>query len=128
MTKIKINPTEHAVLEVLEANSRRDGELCITFSWIADDAKLALKEVRRACRSLKKKGLAEFYRGLMTEDGEVAGSGYCVSKAGEAYLKPCDVCGDVITYDYAADNGAQILECEKHYKQSPKLTQTQTLL
>lgn len=114
-SKIKLNENERRVLEVLANDSLRDGEMCITFDWIEGETKLNTKDVRRSCRSLRKKGFAEFYRGLMTEDGEVAGSGYCVSRAGEAFLKPCDVCGDVIMYEYDGK-----LECEKHYKQSKK--------
>ena len=127
MTKIKINPTEYAVLEFLAAGWDGD-QNCYYFRGIVSALKLELKQVRRACRSLAKKGLAEYQRGLFDDEGRAAGSGYCATRAGAAYIAPCDVCGDVITYDYVAENGAQILECEKHYKQSPKLTQTQTLL
>ena len=43
--------------------------------------------IRRACRSLARKGLAEYMRGLWTEDGEMAGAGYGITKAGVERLK-----------------------------------------
>lgn len=113
--KITLNENERKVLAVLDEVTDTWGERCITFSWIIDDAKLTLKEVRRACRSLRRKGLAEFYRGLMDEDGRVAGSGYCISKSGKAFMHPCDVCGAEASYDYDGK-----LECETHYRQSAK--------
>jgi len=51
-----------------------------------DDA-LDIKEIRKACRSLRDKGLASYMRGLMTEDGEVAGSGYQCSDRGRALVE-----------------------------------------
>ena len=38
--------------------------------------------VRRACRALKRKGLAEFGQGLWKSDGGLAGSGYAATEAG----------------------------------------------
>lgn len=40
------------------------------------------ERARSACRSLAAKGLAQYWRGLFTEDGEVAGSGYAITRAG----------------------------------------------
>lgn len=56
----------------------------LSFRSIARRAKIKRTEIRRACRSLKRKGLAEFHRGCWTEDGEPAGSGYSATRAGEA--------------------------------------------
>jgi hypothetical protein len=112
---VRINDNERRVLSFLDAETDHWAENCITFSWIADDTKLGLKEVRRAARSLRRKGLAEFHRGLMTEDGQVAGSGYCISKAGQALLHPCDICGAEAQYEYEGKR-----ECENHHGQSVK--------
>lgn len=112
-----------AVLKVLHDDSRIDGEMCIGFSWIMGATILSMgrKEVRDACRSLRNKGLAQFVRGLMTEDGQVAGAGYCITMDGCAFLQPCDVCGKMIDYDYTNEkNGQSILECSNHYQKSPK--------
>lgn len=45
------------------------------------------RTVRRNARYLKRKGLAEFYAGLFTEDGEVAGAGYAITEAGREFLE-----------------------------------------
>lgn len=113
--KVRINDNERKVLTVLDEVTDTWGERCLPFSWIIDGENLDLKAVRRACRSLRKKGLAEFHRGLMDEDGQVAGSGYCISKAGKAFMHPCDVCGDESTYSYDGKK-----ECEQHYGKSTK--------
>jgi hypothetical protein len=77
-----LTQNEREVLRVLFESSQPDGEMCLPFSYIEGDTKLNTKEVRKACRSLRMKGFAQFYRGLMTEDGEVAGSGYSITEAG----------------------------------------------
>lgn len=59
------------------------GEFCTSFRQIEIDAGLSRKVVRDSCRALRKDGLAEFYRGLMTEECDVAGSGYCITEAGK---------------------------------------------
>lgn len=48
---------------------------------------LTLSQARRACRTLAGKGLAKCEHGLLTEDGEVAGSGYRCTEAGRAALQ-----------------------------------------
>ncbi len=40
-----------------------------------------------AIKELKKHEMIEFWRGLMTEDGEVAGSGWCRSRKGNEYVE-----------------------------------------
>lgn len=129
--KIKINENERIVLEVLAEEWNSDSS-CFYFKGILSRLKglkneLDLKQVRRACRSLAKKGLAQFVRGLFDEDGMVAGAGYCATEAGVAMITPCDVCGRLATYDYEVDekgeqtmnDGQRVLECEEHYKKSP---------
>ena len=129
---IKLNDNEKNVLTALAECTRSGGELCMAFKSIASytEPDLDEKAVRRACRSLKVKGFAEFHRGLMDDDGKVAGSGYCVSDEGEAFLSPCDVCGCKTTYEYKVNERGEtdfihgtiaIRECKEHYKQSPKL-------
>lgn len=84
---INITPDERKVLRVLE-RIRGDYEaFCfLSFRPICRRTKLTHNQVRRCCRSLKRKGLAEYGRGLWTEDGEVAGSGYACTKAGAEAL------------------------------------------
>ena len=82
----KINENEKKVLTVLASAYGSDLN-CFCFETIINESGLDLKQVRRACRSLKKKGLAEFYRGLFDEDGMAAGSGYCCSEDGNKYIE-----------------------------------------
>jgi len=83
----EITPTlddhEKAVLERLDWAG---GEYFWGFDTIAVDMQLEHDQVRNACHSLKAKGLACFARGLMTEDGELAGSGYGITDNGRRYL------------------------------------------
>ena len=60
---------------------------CRFFSGIAKSCELDVRYVRRACRSLSRKGLAEYVRGLFDEDGMIAGSGYCATLQGIEYIK-----------------------------------------
>ncbi len=79
--KEKINENEQKVLLELSTIWGYD-ENFYAFDQLANLTKLDRKQVRRACRSLAKKGLAEFGRGLMDDDGMVAGSGYAATKKG----------------------------------------------
>ena len=74
------NPKE---VKVLAALASVGGDFCvIPFRSIARRVRLKRAEIRLACRSLTRKGLAEFHRGCWTEDGEPAGSGYAATKVG----------------------------------------------
>lgn len=62
------------------------------FRAICDHDGLPHDRVRRAVRGLARKGLAQYARGLCTEDGDFAGSGYCCTELGwrvyEALARP----------------------------------------
>ena len=73
---------ERKVLGAL--NFSEDGHCFCGFAWLMEETGLDRKAVRRACRSLKKKGLAQFARGLWNEDGEPCGSGYAATEQGAA--------------------------------------------
>ena len=84
---IKINENERKVLETLVHRNSETGEIAyMYFRNIAAETKLELKQVSRACRSLRKKGLAEFMRGLFSDDGMAAGSGYGATPEGEKFI------------------------------------------
>lgn len=80
---------DHAkVLEALAEGTRSGYDFyCLTFrdvmsiSGIEDRSK-----VRRICRSLARKGLAQYAKGLWNDDGEPAGAGYHITKAGQAVV------------------------------------------
>jgi len=80
---MKLNDNERKVLACLVVCGEDYCGYCyFNFRSLTGPTKLNRREVRLACRSLKRKGLAEFGRGLWSEDGEPAGSGYRASKAG----------------------------------------------
>ena len=92
---MKLNDTEKRVLRAL-AEEWNEEMNCYYFRTIATtvnesgNPKVDLKIVRRACRSLRRKGLAEYQRGLFNDDGEVAGSGYCATRAGAELIAGLD--------------------------------------
>lgn len=86
MTAPKLNPIEERVLAVLAIGSADFG--CFTFAGIASRTRLARPKIRLACRALARKGLAEYHRGLWSEDGRPAGAGYGVTQAGRERADP----------------------------------------
>lgn len=53
---------------------------------LVDPSLLSRDMAGAICRSLKDRGFARYQRGLFTEDGETAGSGYGITRKGLAYL------------------------------------------
>jgi len=78
---MNLTANEDMVLTCLQEN-RDDycGFSFLSFRQIEDRIGLDRKKIRRACRSLARKGEAEFSSGLWTEDGGMAGSGYAATK------------------------------------------------
>lgn len=140
-TPIKINDKERKVLEILADAYHPDEWGAYAFASLSRQTKLEVKEVRRACRSLAKKGLAKYERVLWNEDTGPAGAGYRATEEGAAFIDPCDICGGRISYDYTIDangkhdwekgydekTGRHIRECNEHYKQSAARPQQTTL-
>lgn len=56
------------------------------FDTLSKRTAIEKRLVRTDCRRLARKGLAKFGRGLWTDDGEPAGSGYAITDAGRAHL------------------------------------------
>ena len=93
---MKINDNEKACLEVLARNSTPN-EMFISFSYIMGDTGFDRKLVRRSVRSLARKGLAKYARGLTNEDGEMAGAGYAATCEGrDMIIKKCEECFEEI--------------------------------
>jgi hypothetical protein len=72
---------ELRALEVLSDHYGAEGP-CLYFRTIAEIGGIDPKKVRRAVRSLARKGYAEYVRGLFDDEGKTAGSGYCCTRAG----------------------------------------------
>lgn len=77
-----MSPMQLNCLAALQTHSRPHGEMCVPFRTIEQSTKLSRTHVKRSVRALARIGLAEFHKGLCTEDGEFAGAGYCVTPAG----------------------------------------------
>lgn len=58
------------------------GEQCVYFRTIASRANMPEAAVAKSARELRAMGLAQFMRGLMTEDGMCAGAGYAITADG----------------------------------------------
>lgn len=76
----EVSENERKVLGALLEGEGYGGFSAFGFRSLVSMTGLERKVVRRACRSLARKGLAEFHKGLWTEDGEPAGSGYSATK------------------------------------------------
>lgn len=79
---MKLNENQLKVLTFLA----EDTDLCFPFKTIASHTNLDVKTVRRACRSLARKGLSECIHGLFDDDGFVAGSGYACTWEGKDFF------------------------------------------
>ena len=73
-------------LEALEGLTCSDGEMCVPFAPIERETGYDRRTVRRYIRALARKGFAEYFRGLCTKDGDFAGAGYCITRAGVSEL------------------------------------------
>jgi hypothetical protein len=126
--KAKINDNERKVLEKLAEDWHPDEWGAYSFAPLSRITKLEVKQVRRACRSLAKKGFAKYERTLVDMDGVPAGAGYRATEEGAALITPCDLCGSRATFDYHVDkkgefawDGRRVRECEVHYGKSGKM-------
>lgn len=79
----KLNDNEKKVLAFLVAVCGDYGQAS-PFAPIMECWTLSRPDVRRACRSLRRKRLAEYWRGLWTEHGDPAGAGYGATAKGRA--------------------------------------------
>jgi hypothetical protein len=86
----KLSERERAVLEVLVDAGGPDDFGFLSFAGIARRGKIDPLSVRRSVRSLARKGLAQFEKGLWSDAGEPRGSGYCATREAIAALQPKD--------------------------------------
>lgn len=77
---LTLTAEEKRVLAVLASADEDFG--CYAFDPIMRATGLPIPKLRAAYRSLRDKRLVELHRGLMTEDGEMCGSGYGATRAG----------------------------------------------
>lgn len=145
MIKLKLNENEKKVLEWFHKSYEDCGgeDLFYPFKPIVKDTGLERSKVRLACRSLKRKEVLDFAKGLMCyETGAMGGAGYGLASKGKAILYPCDNCDNEAHFSYNVDmlTGDQtylheedkdvvhIQECQEHYKKSIKHPKQKSLL
>lgn len=79
-TPVNLNAAEIKILAALAINT--EDYPYSNFRGLARVTRLKRPEIRRACRSLRRKGLAVFGKGLCDDDGALWGSGYAATEAG----------------------------------------------
>jgi hypothetical protein len=79
----RLTGNEEAVLMEMRSNA----EYCINYAWLDGTNGMHRKELEPIIKHLKELEYIDFYRGLMTEEGEVAGSGWCRSRKGNDYME-----------------------------------------
>lgn len=84
---MNVNQNEWSILVALIRLSHAPSEQFYPFAPIMNAVSLPRALVRRACRSLKRKGLVEYSNGLTNEDGEFRGAGYAITKEGYEYVR-----------------------------------------
>lgn len=83
--KLGLTPNELSVLKVLRQARDSYLDFCyMDFRAICRRTKLNRATVRRACRSLARKGYAQYGKGLWNDQGTPAGSGYAATSALDA--------------------------------------------
>lgn len=125
MNDIRLNTKELKILQILAQHYDTSdwGETgYYSFAPLEKQTGFTRKEVRLACRSLKRKGLTKFSVGLINGDGEMAGAGYSCSKEGYVLLNPCDKvgCKEVISFDWQDDFDNHHMYCEEHHEEYKK--------
>lgn len=74
------------VLKALAQGSHPDEPWYFHMKTLATNTGFTRSFTRRTVRYLARKGLAEYSRGLWTEDNTPAGAGYCITRAGREVL------------------------------------------
>lgn len=65
-----------------------DPDFAVTFNWISSESGIYNDETaRNITRALARKGITEHVRGLMTDEGEVCGSGYRLTVMGRQMVR-----------------------------------------
>lgn len=81
-TVLKLGPVE---TKVFSAWRNADPDWAYPFAAVSERSGVPLRQIRRAVRSLARKGLVVYLRGLFTDEGYTAGSGYALTEAGHAF-------------------------------------------
>lgn len=80
--EIEISEMQCDILAILEGDP-----CCCKGYWELEDTGRDRKELQKDIAFLRTVGLVEYYRGLMNDDNEVTGSGFCRTKAGNEFVE-----------------------------------------
>lgn len=83
----RLPPHQRTVLGAFADNAADDyeGPWAYSFREIMEWTGFSRAQVSRACKALRRYGFLSFERGLFNEDGQVAGSGYAITRAGRSW-------------------------------------------
>jgi hypothetical protein len=84
MSTVALSKTETAVFRAWEGVDADFGYL--SFKAVSEDSGVEIHRIRRAVRSIARKGLLQFSKGLWTDEGQLYGSGYGLTEAGREHL------------------------------------------
>lgn len=71
-------------VKVLECLNKGDTDLCYGYDYITSETELDRDAAKKAVDNLRIMGAVKFYRGLMDDDGEVAGAGFTIGDTDRA--------------------------------------------
>lgn len=80
----KLSAREDLALEAWAGTESDFG--CLSFRAVAQRSSVEPHNVRRVVRSLARKGVTEFHRGLWSDEGDPRGSGYGLTDLGRSML------------------------------------------
>lgn len=84
---VRLSERERSCLMELHDSAYGEEGYGVYFRTIVTGTGLRLDQVRRSVRALARKGLVELNRGLFTDDGMIAGSGYGLTREGIRWVK-----------------------------------------
>ena len=131
-----LSEIDKKILDIfMEKCSSYGEDTCLNTKDIIFYSSLIEKEVRISCKKLSNYGLIKYVRGLMDDEGRVAGSGYYITYEGRSLMFPCQQCGEEAHYSWWEDEKgmwtAHIIEqketdkyfqlCEEHYQKHKEL-------
>lgn len=73
---MKLTDNQDKILSVLQHGY--GGEFCYNYDQLEYETALTRTVLKEEIKILKELGIVQYVRGLMTEDGEVAGSGFTI--------------------------------------------------
>lgn len=87
MTDLTRTPIDELCAVVLR---KLDGDLCFGSATMTAKTGLHGDWLRGVMAELRRRGHAEFHRGLLDESGDVAGAGHCATLAGMDWVREYD--------------------------------------